>query len=59
MCNIFDYDDGDYIIHTSGNMGIDSNGDINIRVGNNMAMDMNTGELHFTSGWKDEDEEDD
>lgn len=56
---IFDYDDGDFIISTNGNMGIDSNGDLNMRMGDNLSMDMNTGELHFNSGWKDKDDEED
>ena len=59
MCNIFDYDDGDFILSTSGNIGIDSNGDLNMRMNDNMSMDLNTGELHFTSGWKNNDDEDD
>ena len=34
MCNpIFDYDDGDFIYQTSGNMGIDSDGDLHMRIG--------------------------
>lgn len=53
---IFDYDDGDFVFQTSDNMGIDSDGNIHIRMGDNMAMDMETGELHFTSGWDDDDD---
>lgn len=50
MCNpIFDYDDGDYIYQTSDNMGIDSDGDLHMRMGDNMSMDMETGELHFNN----------
>lgn len=53
MCNpIFDYDDGDFIYQTSGNMGIDSDDDLHMRIGDNMSMDMVTDELHFNSGWK-------
>lgn len=49
MCNpIFDYDDGDFIYQTSGNMGIDSDGDLHMRIGDNMSMDMDTGELTST-----------
>ena len=59
MCNpIFDYDDGDFIYQTSGNMGIDSDGDLHMRIGDNMSMDMDTGELHFNSGWKNDDDDD-
>ena len=60
MCNpIFDYDDGDFIYQTSDIMGIDSNGDFHMRMGDNMSMDMETGELHFNSGWKNNDDNDD
>ena len=59
MCNpIFNYDDGSYIYQTSGNMGIDSDGDLHMRMGDNMSMDMDTGELHLTSGWKNDDDDD-
>ncbi len=56
---IFDYDDGDFIYQTSDNMGIDSDGDLHMRMGNHMLMNMNTGELHFNSGWKNDDDDDD
>ena len=60
MCNpIFDYDDGDFIYQTSNNMGIDSDGDLHMRMGDNMSMDMDTGELHFNSGWKNDSEDND
>ncbi len=59
MCNpIFDYDDGDFIYQTSGNMGIDSDDDLHMRIGDNMSMDMVTDELHFNSGWKNDDDDD-
>lgn len=54
---IFDFD-GDFIFPTSSNMGIDSNGDMHLRMGDNMSLDMNTGELHFNSGWEDDDDND-
>lgn len=57
MNPIFNYDNGDYIWPTSDNMGIDSNGDLHMRMGDNMSLDMNTGEMHFTSGWLDDDDD--
>ena len=56
---IFDYDNGDFIYQTSENMGIDSDGDIHIRIGDYISMDMDTGELHFNSGWEDDSDNDD
>lgn len=42
MCkNIFDYDDGDYAFSIS----------------DNMAMDLDSGDIHFTSSWNDDDDE--
>ena len=58
MCNIiFDYDEGDFIFPTSGNMSIDSNGNLHMRMGDNLSMDMETGDLHFTSSWKNDDDD--
>lgn len=58
---IFDFDDGDFIFPLSkeSNIGIDSNGDLHMRMGSNMSMDMDSGDLHITSGWNNHDDEDD
>ena len=56
---IFDYDNGDFIYQTSENMGIDSDGDIHMRISDNMSMDIDTGELHFNSGWQNSDDDND
>lgn len=58
MCkHFFDYDGCDFAYSISDNMAIDSDGNLLMRMGNHMAMDMNSGELHITSGWpKDEDD---
>ena len=46
-----DYEDGKFAHTISDNMAIDSDGDLLMRMGNNMAMDMETGDLHFISEW--------
>ena len=56
--SIFDYDDGDCIFQTSDNMGIDSDGNLHMRMGDNMSLDMDNGELHFNSSWKNDDDDD-
>lgn len=38
-------------------MAIDSDGDMLMRMGNNMAMNIETGDIHFISGWSDEDDD--
>ena len=52
----FDVDDGDFGFQMSDTMGIDSDGNMMMRVGDNMAMDMDSGELHMVSGWDDDDD---
>ena len=47
----FDFEDGDFAHSISDDMAIDSDGDLFMRMGDNMAMDMNSGELHIISGW--------
>lgn len=55
--NIFNYDDGDFIHTISDNTAIDSDGNLLMRMGDNMAVDMVTGDLHFVSGWSDNEDE--
>ena len=54
--NFFDYYDGDFAYTISNNMAIDSDGDLLMRMGDNMAMNMVSGDLHFISGWSDDDD---
>lgn len=55
MCKlVFDYDDGNFAHTISDNMAIDSDGDMLMRMGDNMAMNMATGDVHFISGWSDD-----
>ena len=54
---IFDYDDGDFIFSTSNNIAFDSDGNMMMRMSENTAMDMDSGELHFTSNWSDEEDD--
>ncbi len=42
-------DNGDFVNSVSDNMGIDSKGNLMKRIGKNMAMDMDSGELHIIS----------
>lgn len=52
----FDYDNGDFAHTISDNMAMDSGGNLLMRMGNNMAMDMDSGELHIISGWSDDED---
>ena len=49
---LFDFDKGDVIFQTSGGMGMDYDGNLMLRVSENMVMDMDSGEMHITSSWK-------
>ncbi len=51
--NFFDYNDMNCAYTISDNMAIDSDGDLLMRMGYNIAMDMVTGDLHYISGWSD------
>ena len=51
MKPIFDIDDGDFLFEAFGNITYDSCGNMMMRIGDNMAMDMEDGELHFVSDW--------
>ena len=55
--NFFNYDDGDFVHIISDNTAIDSDDNLLIRMGDNMATDMVTGDLHFVSGWSDNEDE--
>ncbi len=39
-------------------MAMDSNVHMMMRMGDNMAMDLDSGELHIVSGWDDDDNDD-
>lgn len=57
MCNrFFDYDDVDFAMSISDSMAMDSDGSIMMRMGDHMAMDMDTGDIHMISSWPDDDE---
>lgn len=56
--HFFDYEDGDFAYSISDNMAIDSDGDLLMRMGENIVMDMDSGELHIISGWYNEDDDD-
>lgn len=49
--HLFDYEDGDFIFALSDSMAVDSDGNMMMRMGDILAMDMDSGDLHFISGW--------
>jgi len=54
----FDYDDGDFGFTISDNMAVDSNGNMMMRLSDDMALDMDSGDIHFTSSWNNDDDND-
>lgn len=56
--HFFDYEDDDFACSISDNIAIDSDGDLLIRMGYDMAMDMDSGELHIISGWSNDEDDD-
>ena len=53
---IFDYEDADFLHVISGEMAVDTDGNPMIRMGDSLAVDMDTGDLHMISSWPDDDE---
>ena len=51
--SVFDYNDGDFISSTSS-LGFDSDGNMMMRLGDNMALEVDSGELHIVSSWENE-----
>ena len=54
--HFFDFEDGDFAHSISDNMAIDSDEDLLMRMGDNTAIDMDSGELHIISGWSNDDD---
>ena len=54
---IFDFTDGDYVFSASGDTAMDSEGHLMMRSGDNAAIDLETGELHITSSWNDDEDD--
>ena len=53
---IFDLDDDDFVFPLSNDMAMDSNRDLMIRLGSNMALDLESGDLHMVMGWDGEED---
>ncbi len=51
MNNPFDFDNNSFIFPTTDFTGIDTNGNMHLRMGDNMSIDTSTGETHINSGW--------
>ena len=49
-------DDDDFVFPLSNDMAMNSNGDLMIRLGDNMALDLESGDLHMVMGWDDEED---
>lgn len=52
----FDYEDGDFIHTLSNSIAMDSDGHMMTRMGDSMALDMDSGKLHIVSGWPDDED---
>ncbi len=51
----FDLNDNDFLFPIDDHTAIDSDGDVHMRVGDHMSMDMNDGSMHGIVGWDDPD----
>ena len=53
----FDYDDSDFGFSISDSMGMNSDGNMMMRMSDNMAMDMDSGDIHMISSWSTDDDD--
>lgn len=51
MKHLFDFDNGKILVNLDGQTAIDDKGNIFMRVSDDLAVDLRTENLHFTSGW--------
>ena len=56
--DFFDYDDAASAHTISDNMAMDSDGNFLMRMGDNMVIDMDAGEVHMISGWPNDESDD-
>ena len=49
---IFDLDTWEPMYKVSKDLRVDTKGSFSMRVGENMAMDLDTGKMHFTTPWE-------
>lgn len=58
--SIFDFTKSEFLFDSDDDTAMDTDGNLYVRVSDDCAMDLESGELHFTSDWdNDEDEQDD
>lgn len=57
MGTFLDFENGDVGFEISGDMLMNSDGDLMMRMGDNMALDLDTGDLHFVLGLSNKDDE--
>ncbi len=57
MSVLYDFESGEIAHIISENMAIDGKGKLLIRMGDNMAMNMDTGNIHIVSDWDDDDDD--
>ena len=55
---IYDFEDGKFALKVSDNMAMGPDGKMKIRLAEHMAMDMESGDIHFVSGWSSFDSDD-
>lgn len=56
--SFFDFNDGDFCFSLSDQMGMDSDGHLMMRMSDGIAMDLDSGDIHITSSWPSDTEED-
>lgn len=55
---IFDYESRDFIHTLSDSMAMNPDGNLMMKLSDNMAMDMDSGDIHIVSSWPSDEEYD-
>lgn len=55
---IFDYESRDFIHTLSDSMAMNPDGNLMVKLSDNRAMDMDSGDIHIVSSWPSDDEYD-
>ncbi len=55
--SFLDYESGSFARPISDNMAVDYEGNYLMRMGDSMALDMETGDMHMITSWPDDEDE--
>ncbi len=57
--HFFDFENDDFWFAISNNIAMDSDGNMMMRMSDNMAMNLDSGDIHIISSWSNDNEDED